>query len=66
MVEEIIQRGIVWTFVIHVWWILKCAKLLSKSAPNGNFGDFLQNILKIFFALFSGFFGGPKGALQHP
>jgi hypothetical protein len=39
---------------------------LSKSAPNGDFGDFFENILKIFFGYFSGIFGGEKWALQHP
>jgi len=38
----------------------------SKSAPKGNFGDFIENNLKIFFGYFSGFFGAPKWVLQHP
>jgi hypothetical protein len=32
---------------------------LSKSAPNGNIGDFFENILKIFFGLFRGLKLGP-------
>jgi hypothetical protein len=39
---------------------------LSKSVPKDNFGDFFENISKIFFGYFSGFLGAQNRALQHP
>jgi hypothetical protein len=66
VVEEIIQRGLVWTFTIRVWWILKFAKLSVEKCSEGQFWGFFANFFKIFFGLFSGIFGGSKWALQHP
>ena len=62
MVEEIIQRGLVWTFEMRVWWMLTVRKLVNKSAPKGDFEDFFENILKIFSGCFSGFLGVKKGS----
>jgi hypothetical protein len=63
VVEEIIQRGLVWTFEIRVWWILKCAKLFVEMCPEGQFWGFFAKYFKnIFWLVFGLFWGSKRGA----
>ena len=56
MVEEIIQRGLVWTFTIRVWWILKFAKLFVEKCSEGQFWGFFAKYFKnIFWPVFGHF-----------
>jgi hypothetical protein len=63
VVDEIIQRRLVWTFVDRVWWMLMFLKLLSKKCSRrqfwGFFTKYFKNILWLFFGLFRGSKKGP-------
>jgi hypothetical protein len=58
VVDEIIQRGLVWTFMIRVWWILRFAKLFVKKCSRGQFWGFFGKYFKNIFWLFFGHFWG--------
>ncbi len=60
MVEEIIQRGLVWTFTVRVWWILKFAKLFVEKCSERQFWGFLAKYFKNIFWLVLGHFQGAK------
>ena len=60
VVDEIIQRGLVWTFTIRVWWILRFAKFFVKKRSKGQFWGFFRKYFKNIFWLFFGLFWGSK------
>jgi len=68
VVDEIIQRRLVWTFVDRVWWMLMFLKLLSKKCSRGQFWGFFkkyfQNIFWLFFGLFWGVKKGPPTPIR--
>ena len=66
MVEEIIQRGLVWTFGIRVWWILKFAKFFVKKCSERLFWRFFAQYFKNIFWLVFGLFRVPKSGTPAP
>ena len=62
MIKVIIQRGLVWTFEFHVWWILKSEKFLSEKGSGRRFwGFFRKNFKNIFWLVFGPFWGSKSG-----
>lgn len=66
MVEEIIQRGLVWTFAIGVWWILRYAKLFVEKCSEWQFWGFFAKYFKNIFWLVFGLFRGSKRVAPAP
>jgi hypothetical protein len=60
VVDEIIQRRLVWTFVDRVWWMLMFLKLLSKKCSRRQFWGFFTKYFKNILWLFSGLFRESK------
>jgi hypothetical protein len=66
VVDEIIQRGLVWTFEIHDWWILRFLKLFVKKRSEGRFWGFFPKYFKNIFWLFLRHFWGSKTSSPTP
>jgi len=66
VVDEIIQRALVWTFEFHVWWILKFVKLFAKKCFESHFWGFFAKYFKNIFWLVFGLFWGSKMASPTP
>ena len=66
VVEEVIQRGLVWTFEFHVWWILRFAKLFVEKCSERRFWGFFRKFFKNIFWLVFGLFWGSKSGPPTP
>jgi hypothetical protein len=66
VVEEIIQRRLVWTFAIGDWWILRFQKLSNQKCSERQFWGFFPKYFKNIFWLVFGLFQGSKRGAPAP